>query len=644
MIPSTVIRSAAATFARRAVLGASATFALPLTASVMYAVYEYSYTPEDQISISHTPTSIWYQSLTNLLMTQLGKRTAKNLEKACQNAAIENETLLLDLIQRCHDTAYGRDMNFKNIQSREDFRRMHPLTDHGHFQPYIDRAVMDGEDNVMFPEEPTMIARTSGTSGTIKLIPVSPLQRKVFFSEGIGITFDAMVRGVNHESERSGLGVKWPNLQKSCKLMYSPKYSKTVSGLKIGPNSSAPGDNRALLQLYSTPASAYNANSEQDVIFCHCLFALLDQNLGLIESNFVSGVFNFFTCIDDRWEELMDTIQSGKLPVNLGVSDSIRIELERELVPNTERAIELRSIRRSMSDGTFSAEPSFARLTWPKLHTIMANETGSFNLCGRRLREEWVGNKVPIFSPLYAATEGLIGVNPHLNGKTFVLNPRTMFFEFLPVDIDTDQTLFIEQLKPGVEYEMIITNLTGLYRYRFGDVVRCVGYKGEAPIVEIAYRKGQFLNAQGERTSEEAFYSALSKAAKEDWTCQLLDYTTVEHFLKSSESKRPPRYTVYVELAECSSGRGQPLTHSLNDSQIDALDRRLGEENRVYDFVRSSGRLQRVEVIVVLPGTFEKLRRVMIDDLGTSPTQTKQPRVTRHPKLVKILEDSAMAA
>lgn len=652
------MRQVAAKFARRAALGTAAAVALPLAASAGYAVSEYASTPDDQISVSHTPVSIWYQSLTNLLMTQLGKRTAANLEEACQDAAGENEKLMLALVRRCEGTSYGKDMNFGEIQSREDFRRLHPLTDHEHYKPYIDRVVTDGESNVMFPETPRMIARTSGTSGTIKLVPVSPLQRKVFFKEGIGIAYDAMVRGVNEESERLGWGVRWPNLQKSCKLMYAPKYSQTSHGLKVGPNSSAPGDNRALLQLYSTPAPAYDASSEQDVLFLHCLYALLDPNLGLIESNFVSGVFNFFACMDDHWEDLMRCIQSGRLPGDMDISNVVRSELESGMTPNPDRERELRSVRRRSKHGGASGNPlpSFARLAWPRLHTIMANETGSFKLCGQRLREEWIGNDVHIFSPLYAATEGLIGVNPDFHGKTFVLSPRAMFFEFLPVaslagdntgeDGEASslsrETLFIEELKPGTEYEMIVTNLTGLYRYRFGDVVRCVGYRGESPIVQFAYRSGQFLNAQGERTSEEAFYRALDKAAKEDWNCRLLEYTTVEHFLATSGGKRRPRYTVYVELEGRSTGGDAPVTRPLDDSQCEALDRRIGEENKVYQFVRDNGRVERVEVIAVSRGSFEKLRRHMVDHLGTSPTQMKQPRVTRHPQLIKILENAAL--
>jgi len=344
----------------------------------------------------------------------------------------------------------------------------------------------------------------------------------------------------------------------------------------------------------------------------------------------------------------------------------VREKLEGQFVPNVERAEELVLIRKQydISDhaqSSTAATSSFARRIWPKLHTIMANETGSFHLCGQRLRERWVGNDITIFSPIYAATEGLIGVNTDMNGKTYVLSPKAMFFEFLPMDEsnndddgsknddnnDSDEkpsenTLFIEELEVGKEYEMIVTNLTGLYRYRFGDVIRCVGYHGESPIVEIAYRKGQFLNAQGERTSEETFYTSLSKTAEEDWNLDILDYSTVEYFLKQNGTDSCPCYTVYVELAEKNSNGKTPVLRPLTDVELNALDRQIGKANHLYEFFRSNGRLHRIEAVPVRPGTFEKLRKTMVNNLGTSPMQMKQPRVTRDPRLVCVLEEGAI--
>ena len=639
--------------ARRAGYGAAGIVVGLPTLSAAYTAYIYGTTPKDQISTFHTPYSIWVQSLTNLFMTRLGSVSASNLEKACANAAEVNEQLLLSLVAANKDTAYGRDFGFgggseidgkASIQSRDEFVRRHPITDHEHYRSYIDR-VSNGESNVMFPGEPRMIAETSGTSGTRKLLPVNPLQRKVFFMEGIGTTFDALIKGV---AKKTGGKVQWPNLQKSAKLMFRPRYGTSPGGLRVGPNSSSPDDNKTLLQLYTTPEEAWQVQSEDEMLFLHCLYALLDKNLGFIESNFASGVFNMFVCIDDRWDTLVRCIRDGKLPHDLNIDQKLRQKLEGGLDPNPVRADELESTRakcRSANDSQGDG-PSFARMVWPTLHTILAVETGSFAIYGEKLREEWIGDDITIYSPLYAASEGLIGVNSDIDAKTYILHPKSMFYEFIPIEDneansreeedDETKTAFIEQLDVGKTYEMIITNLTGLYRYRFGDVVRCVGHRGEAPIVEFAYRKGQFLNALGERTSEEAFYRALSKAASDDWNLRLKDYTCVEYFNRPT-GKRRPKYTVYVEVT---NEDGSSFDRPMKKEEVDVLDQRLAEANQVYELFRKKNRLHCVEVIPVKSGTFERVRRAMVRS-GVGITQIKQPRVTRRQDLVEILESGA---
>ncbi len=631
MIRNVANRSAAAT---------GALVSIPLLASAAYAFHEYRNTPEDQISKHHTMYSIYYQSLTNLFMSKLGSIAKKEFQTDCKNAVRVNEALLLRLLQRCKETAYGKDHNLGDITSREDFRRKHPITTHEHYQPYID-MVYQGEANVMFPEMPRMIGTTSGTSGSHKLVPVPPLQRKVFFTKGIAITFDALQNGVMHPTNPS---LKWPNFQKSCKLMHEPKFTHTPTNIMVGPNSSRPKDNKGLLKLYTTPEVAFEVQSENELLFLHALYALMDENLGFIEANFCNRILNFFVVLDDNWDILVETVETGILPVDLDIDQSIRRELESNMKPDLYRAKELKRIRTDYLEHNddSASQPSLARRIWPNLHTILASETGTFQIYGEKLRSQYIGKDITIYSPLYAATEGLIGVNPDINGKSFVLHPEAMFYEFYPIDeadgddlIDPNKILFMEQLENGKEYEVIITNLTGLYRYRFGDVVRCVGYNHEAPIVEVAYRKGQFLNASGERTSEETFYRALHRTVATDWGLALKDYTTVEYFL---EGNRKPRYVVFVELSDDTHAKSKPFERALTRKEKMQLDKALGIENKSYQTLRNIGRLQPIEVITLKNGTFEKVRREMVS-LGVGATQMKQPRVTRNEKLIRILED-----
>ena len=73
-------------------------------------------------------------------------------------------------------------------------------------------------------------------------------------------------------------------------------------------------------------------------------------------------------------------------------------------------------------------------------------------------------------------------------------------------------TLLANELAVGTDYELVVTNLGGLCRFRIGDVVRVVGFHERAPLVQFRYRIGQLLNLRGEKLSEPQFERALQKA------------------------------------------------------------------------------------------------------------------------------------
>ncbi|XP_006813593.1 GH3 domain-containing protein-like, partial [Saccoglossus kowalevskii] len=120
-------------------------------------------------------------------------------------------------------------------------------------------------------------------------------------------------------------------------------------------------------------------------------------------------------------------------------------------------------------------------------------------------------------------------------------------------DENQPDTLFLDQVEVGETYEMVITNISGLYRYRFGDVIRVVRFHNQCPVVEFLYRQGQLLNVHGEKTSEDVLYKALVETAS-DWpNVKLVDYTCAESVMLNSRygnSNASPSqfYLIFIEL------------------------------------------------------------------------------------------------
>ena len=98
-------------------------------------------------------------------------------------------------------------------------------------------------------------------------------------------------------------------------------------------------------------------------------------------------------------------------------------------------------------------------------------------------------------------SEAVIGIARHPFDQYYVLAPDSCFFEFIEYDqfVDNDnylpnKTLLIDELEDGKEYEMIITNQSGFYRYLTGDVIKVVGFYNESPIIEFKFRKKNIMS------------------------------------------------------------------------------------------------------------------------------------------------------
>ena len=76
------------------------------------------------------------------------------------------------LIEKGKNTAFGRDHDFVNIRSYEDFKARVPIRDYEDLRHYIER-IIEGEKNVLWPGVPLYFCKTSGTTSGTKYIPLT---------------------------------------------------------------------------------------------------------------------------------------------------------------------------------------------------------------------------------------------------------------------------------------------------------------------------------------------------------------------------------------------------------------------------------------------------------------------------------------
>ena len=110
-------------------------------------------------------------------MVQAGARalfskTWRIFSEASADPRAAQERRLTAIVQANAATEFGREHQFEAIRGYEDWRSRVPIRTWTQVLPYV-RRMVDGEKNVLTSEEPFFYARSSGTTGEPKNIPVT---------------------------------------------------------------------------------------------------------------------------------------------------------------------------------------------------------------------------------------------------------------------------------------------------------------------------------------------------------------------------------------------------------------------------------------------------------------------------------------
>jgi hypothetical protein len=111
-------------------------------------------------------------SLKSALAKPFAKRVYKSIQKWASNPIITQQNVFETLISKAKDTQFGKDHDFININTYEDFEKRVPVRDYEALKPYVDRVVA-GEEHILWKGKPIYFAKTSGTTSGAKYIPIT---------------------------------------------------------------------------------------------------------------------------------------------------------------------------------------------------------------------------------------------------------------------------------------------------------------------------------------------------------------------------------------------------------------------------------------------------------------------------------------
>ena len=80
--------------------------------------------------------------------------------------------ILKKLLRKGGETEFGRDHDFKNVKTYNDFIEKVPVSDYEEIRCYIEK-ILAGEKNILWPGVPLYFAKTSGTTSGVKYIPIT---------------------------------------------------------------------------------------------------------------------------------------------------------------------------------------------------------------------------------------------------------------------------------------------------------------------------------------------------------------------------------------------------------------------------------------------------------------------------------------
>ena len=525
------------------------------------------------------------------------------LEEESKRPMELQEELLFSLLQDNKDTEYGKKYDFASIDSIEAYQKQVPVITYDNIAEYIERMKEGGKDLLTaYPFD--HMNETSGTVGVPKYIPMTNKQTQVFMKYNYHY-----LSGIKAEL----LDPAWLKGRTFCTA--EGNYTTLPSGITIGCASSKMAEtvggldafDNMMRAIFTSPIEATAPNEGTDTKYIHLRFALMDKEITGIVTSFYSMVTHLLQYFADNYEMFINDIEMGTIDDSVRIPDDVREKLLKKIEPMPERAAELREI---FKDG---ADFPFLHAVWPNLMYIGGVGAASFSIYSDKIRDRF-GKLTNLYSGI-TASEGLWSVPIEMDNPNSMLAAGSAFMEFLPVEAGDDfsQAVTMDKLEVNKIYELIITNLSGFYRYRMSDAVKVTGFKNKTPLVQFMYRVNKTINLIAEKTTEAAIDATVRNTAEK------MGFALSDYCVYPDPDTSPNKYVFLIEPA---------VEGSIKD--MDALAKTIYDEisvaNPVFRECVEEGDLQKPEVHLLQPETALLYRDMMIFK-GSSASQLKPVHV-----------------
>lgn len=490
-------------------------------------------------------------------------------------------------------TEFGREHDFGGVKTVEDWRARVPVTDYEGMRDYMIR-IIDGESFVLTAEDPVMFARTSGTTGMAKYIPVTPACRGRVHGDPMRTWFWHAQK--DHPNVFRG---------KLLTLVSPAEEGRTEAGIPYGATSGHIYKNlpRSIRSTYLLPYELFTLDSYESRYYLAMRLGVGCEHVSFVATANPSSIIQLVETADRHSESILKDVAEGTISVDVDLPLALRNALESKLKPNPERARMLGRLREERGGRLLPSD------YWPHLALLGCWKAGTVGAYLERFPAWFTrqGVTTPVRDWGYLSSEARASVPLSDEGAGGVLCVATNFYEFVRADeleMAPDSASSWEfrsahELEEGVEYYVFLTTTGGLYRYDINDIVEVVGWWEKTPQI-VFRRKGRGMTSlTGEKLSVNHVVDAFRRAGTE------VD-VEIDHF----KAEADPRRSLYILQVESRLG----IPEDRREALLRAIDRELGRQNVEYLEKRKSRRLRAPVLQIMRPGWYAEGKRKLVQD------------------------------
>ena len=367
---------------------------------------------------------------------------------------------------------------------------------------YIDRMA-DGESDVLFHGHTDYFISTSGTTGKAKLIPEGDVSRDaknaVNKIRNAYMTRDLVRSMMSSESVIGMIRSKGLDPRTTTPQQFADNFHyysvtsaipdrKTSGGIDVGFASGKTFESSSFSKGLAYPSEFMGLADGEATMYLTMLFALMHDDVMIVTSNNAARLYARICYAMEHAEEIIRDMRDGTIKEDLALSESERRTAEGHMSPHPERAAELQAILDS------GRENFIPRSYWPNLVSARFWLSGSVGVNVAKVRPLLPENTV-YYDIGYGASEAKISI-PHGPECGYgTLATMSVFYEFVPVE--GGEPLTADQLEEGREYELLLTNYGGLYRYMIHDIVKVRHRVRDQIQGDPEHRPGEAARAEG---------------------------------------------------------------------------------------------------------------------------------------------------